>query len=50
VDHKQINGAVFKRFTVVGTVDVVLYLCAADRVFGGGLGWWYFVDCVVGGC
>ena len=50
VDHKQINGAVFKRFTVVGTVDVVFCLCTADRVFGGGSGWRYFVDCVVGGC
>ena len=34
VDHEQINGAVLKRFTVVGTVDVVLDLCTADRIFG----------------
>jgi hypothetical protein len=50
VDHEQVACAILVRFTVIGTVDVVLNFCTADRIFGGGLNWWYFVDCVVGGC
>ena len=50
VDHEQVACAILVRFTVIIAIDVVLCLSTADRVFGGGLGWRYFVDCVVGGC
>jgi hypothetical protein len=50
VDHEQVACAVLVRFAVIGTVDVVLNLRTADRIFGCGLDWRYYIDCVVGGC